>query len=388
MKILYFSFVELDIPNACQTHTLGILKGLSKNRCVINALVPRPLVIKPDIPDVRFHYLWPWRFSFYGRIWIKLLSFLMMICLCLKNKYDAIYVREMELNPGPRICSKIFKIPLYIEINDLIPVVMYEKKLSEKKILKVKQNQKKDMMQSKGIIVPSVPMCKWLSHEYGLPAKKIHMILNGTNHLKKEKFSRLQVRKKIGIPDKCLCLAFVGNLYEEYDFYTILRAVKKFATISNNIRLIIIGNGPLYNELRRNTNDLKISERVIFTGYIPQEKLGRILPAADVGLLIRTKKGASIYGPLSTKLSTYALFNLAVIVAGTSFDGYPNKLKTNLYIVPPGNSDALSDIFFYLCKNSDERKTKAKHLHKFAITNLTWISVTKKILDIMENNYY
>jgi len=53
MKILYFSFVELDIPNACQTHTLGVLRGFSNNSCKVDAVVPRPKKVRPKIPGAR-----------------------------------------------------------------------------------------------------------------------------------------------------------------------------------------------------------------------------------------------------------------------------------------------------------------------------------------------
>ncbi len=66
MNILYFSFVELDIPNACQTHTLGVLNGFSHHGCTVDALIPRPIYVRPQIPNVRFFYLWPWQFSRMG----------------------------------------------------------------------------------------------------------------------------------------------------------------------------------------------------------------------------------------------------------------------------------------------------------------------------------
>ena len=99
MKILYFSFVELDIPNACQTHTLGVLAGFSQNSCSVDAIVPRPKKVSPTIAGVRFYYLWPWRFSAIGRLWIKILGGVYFFALCLLKKYDTIYVRELKVNP-------------------------------------------------------------------------------------------------------------------------------------------------------------------------------------------------------------------------------------------------------------------------------------------------
>ena len=124
--------------------------------------------VKLDVPNVRFFYLWPWQFSRVGRMWVRLFSALKMFSLCLQNKYDAIYVREMEANLGPRICSSMFRIPLYMEINDLSVLILSESGASKRLLGKVKRNQKLDFHQATGLIVPSVPMCRWIINEYAL----------------------------------------------------------------------------------------------------------------------------------------------------------------------------------------------------------------------------
>jgi hypothetical protein len=60
MNILYFSYVDLDRPSACQTHTLGILGGFAANGCQVDAIVPRPSVHRPHRELIRFHFLSPY----------------------------------------------------------------------------------------------------------------------------------------------------------------------------------------------------------------------------------------------------------------------------------------------------------------------------------------
>ena len=52
MKILYFAYVELDIPNACQTHALGILSGCGRNGCQVDAIIPRPKKYCRKFPEL------------------------------------------------------------------------------------------------------------------------------------------------------------------------------------------------------------------------------------------------------------------------------------------------------------------------------------------------
>lgn len=386
MRILYFSFVELDIPNACQTHTLGVLRGLSYNGCHIDALVPRPLKVSPVIPAVRFFYLWPWRFSRTGRMWIELLSALLMIFLCLRNHYDAIYVREMETNSGPRLTSKLFRIPLYIEINDLIVPVQSENGVPASYVDKIKRHQKADFKQSYGLIIPSIPMCNWIIDQYGLPESKVHMIINGTDETEAKKVSSLQARANLGIPTDGFCLGFVGNIYKRYDFSTILKAIVECQDQIPDLYFVIIGEGPHTVKVKAMAGEMGIADRIIFKGYIQPDKLGQVMPAIDIGLSLLTKKNALRYGPVTTKLSTYALHKVPVISAGISLKGYPKELSQGLFLVPPEDTQALSNIFTYLHNHPEDRARKAKILGDFASKKLTWESVAKEILEIIKNN--
>ena len=137
---------------------------------------------------------------------------------------------------------------------------------------------------------------------------------------------------------------------------------------------------PLFGEFASFYIDLGVSarRRVI--------KLSQILPAADAGLLVRTKKGALRYGPLSTKLSTYGSYNLPVVTAGWSLEGYPDELAQGLYLIPPEDTQALSNIFTYLHHHPEDRERKAKILNDFASKKLTWESVAKEILEVINDN--
>ncbi len=380
---MYFSFVELDVPNACQTHTLGVLRGFSQNGCRVDALIPRSLYVRPKIPNVTFYYLWPWRFSFLGRVCVKFLCGLKMFILCLKNKYDFIYVREMEANPVPRLCSKMFRIPLYIEINDLIVPVLMEDNAPWLFLRAAKRNQELDFRQSIGLIVPSVPMRDWIIDHYDLPEDKVHMILNGTEILNSNKLSQSKVRKGLGIPAYSFCIGFLGNIYKRYDFDSMFKAILRCQDEIPNLYFIIIGDGPMAGELKRKISELGLEKKTILAGYVQSIELDTILPAVDVGLLLLTKEDVLRYGPTSTKLSTYGIYNLAVITAGYSMDGYPDELAQGLFVVPPEDPRQLADKLLWIHDHPEEKEEKSKKLHDFVIKNLTWEAVTKEIIDVV-----
>lgn len=386
MKILYFSFVELDIPNACQTHTLGVLTGFSKNSCKIDAILPRPKKIRPKVPGVCFYYLWPWRFSTLGKLWIKILGAAFFFVLCLLKKYDAIYVRELEVNPFPRWTSEIFSVPLYMEINGILLENMEADRISKGRMHRVEKHQAADFNQASGLIVPSFPRCRWIIDYYDLKPGKVHMILNGTDTTSDKKTERSKVLRNLNLPENGFYLGFLGNIWEYYDLSNILKAMKLCQQEITNLHMVMIGSGPETDNLRSMAQEMDLTSRLIFLGYVQPESLFEIMGAIDVGLMVLTKKGIRDGGPIATRFATYAAFVMPVIANDVYIENYPQELRNGLSLVSPEDPQALADTMLWLYRHPEEREEKAKIIHDFVAEKLTWDSVVGEILEIIKRD--
>ncbi|UCE07621.1 MAG: glycosyltransferase [bacterium] len=384
MKILYFSFVELDVPNACQTHTLGVLRGFSNNSCEVDAVVPRSKKVRPKIPGVRFYYLWPWRFSALGKLLVKILGGAFLFFLCLLKKFDAIYVRELEINPFPRWCSIIFRIPFYIEINSILPRSMEIAGVDKNRLLRIERYQAADFKQASGLIVPSYPRLRWAIDYYNLKASKVHMILNGTDISSSRKMRRSIVLKKMNLLQNGFYLGFLGSIWNYYDLMSILKAMELCQQQIPNLHMIMIGGGPEIAEFKKKAQEMRMISRIVFLGYVQPECLFEVMGAIDVGLMNMRLKGLVDLGPVTTRFATYAAFQMPVIANSTYMGNYPNELKQGLSVVPPENPQALSDMILWLYYHPEEGKAKAKILYDFVIRKLTWNAVAMEILDIIE----
>ena len=383
MRILYFSFVELDVPNACQTHTLGVLKGLSRNSCIVDAVIPRPKKVRPRIPSVSFYYLWPWRFSALGRLWIKTSGCAFFLALCFRNKYDAIYVRELEVNPFPRWCSIIFGIPLYIEVNSILLQNIEMTRGIKNQLPRIEKYQAADFKQARGLIVPSFPRCRWIIDYYNISSNKVHMILNGTYGPIEQKLDRSTTLKKLNLPEDAFYLGFLGNIWRSYDLVTIVEAIDSSLKQIPNLSLIVIGGGPGLEDLQNMAEAKGLQSKIVTLGYVQPEFLFKVVGAVDVGLMNLTKKALQDLGPITTRFATYASFRIPVIANSMYLKYYPDELTEGLSIVPPEDPNALVNMILWLFNHSEKRKYRANILHNFVTKNLTWESVTEEILDIM-----
>ena len=243
MRILYFAFVELDIPNACQTHTLGVLSGFCRNGCKVDAIIPHSKKVKPNIPGTEIFYIWPWRFSKLGKFWAKCLGGIYLFLLCLLKKYDAIYVRELELNPLPRWCAQIFKLPYYLEINGLLLLNAKAKNKNYKYLRKIERCQKLDYKKAACLIVPSFPRSHWIIEHYNLESDKVFTVLNGTDIPQTKKLSRSISLKNLHLPVDGFFLGFLGSVWNSYDLKSVIYAMRLCKTTIPDLYLIIIGGG-------------------------------------------------------------------------------------------------------------------------------------------------
>jgi glycosyltransferase involved in cell wall biosynthesis len=378
MNMLFFAYVNLDLPNAPQTHTLGLLRGFGAGGARVDAVVPRPLRDPPPLPAVSFHYL---RAYPGGRRYIArdiFLSTLALWSLCRQKHYDALYARQMDLFVGPFLCSRFFSIPLFLEIDDSPVSGDYPAWLGSL----IRRKVTADFRQSAGLVVPSLPRCQILKECFGIPAEKIHLILNGTDILPEAATDKTTAKRRLGLPAEAFCLGYVGSIFSRYDFATILQAMALLVEKIPHLYLIMMG-GPDVTPVQVQAEAFGLGERVRFLGFIPQERFGHVLPALDIGLMNLTPEGVRLHGPVHTKLASYAWYHIPVVTAGLTLAGYPVELQRSLFLVPPGDSQALADRLWWLFQNPLARQTAAAALHEFTLQKLTWDSIAREILSIM-----
>ncbi|HEY4529603.1 MAG TPA: glycosyltransferase [Luteimonas sp.] len=104
--------------------------------------------------------------------------------------------------------------------------------------------------------------------------------------------ARRAARSALGIGDGALLLGTVGRLVELKNHRLLLDQVAPLAADFPRLRLVLIGDGPLREELQARTRALGIDSRVHFTGA--RDDVARLLPALDAFVLPSRTEGLSI----------------------------------------------------------------------------------------------
>ncbi len=95
-------------------------------------------------------------------------------------------------------------------------------------------------------------------------------------------YDRNAVRRQYGISEKAEVFVFVGRLDEEKHVEV---AIKALAQARPTSQLVIVGKGRLEHSLRQLAASLGMADRVVFTGYVPNDALPGLLSASDVFIM-------------------------------------------------------------------------------------------------------
>lgn len=123
--------------------------------------------------------------------------------------------------------------------------------------------------------------------QLGVEAGKIIVLRNGVDLEVFRMEDRNGARVALGLERQGRLAACVGNLVPEKGQALAIEMLVQMP----DLRLVIVGDGPLRRELGERATHLGVADRVEFRAVMPQRELGRLYSAADVLLLTSEREG-------------------------------------------------------------------------------------------------
>ena len=199
----------------------------------------------------------------------------------------------------------------------------------------------------------------------GIDPAKISVLRNGVDLSTFGRHDRAQARRDLGLDG--IVLLSVGNLVREKGHQHVIRALTHFPTA----RLVIIGQGPREDALRRLASELRVDTRVTWIGVLPQADLARYYAAADVTILMSSREG----------LPNVLLESMAcgTPVVATNVGGVPEVVTTpeSGIVVSEESSVALVTALQRLLRNPPTAESTRRYARQF-----DWQPTTRALTDL------
>ena len=138
------------------------------------------------------------------------------------------------------------------------------------------------------VIVNSNYMKSEIQRLFGLPFEKINVVPNGVNLNNFNNVYRdYDFRRRFAMDNEKIIL-FMGRLVYEKGIQHLISAMPKILDHYHDVKLVIAGKGGMLDELKAQANNLGISQKVYFAGYLNSKDVQKMYRCADISVFPST----------------------------------------------------------------------------------------------------
>lgn len=180
----------------------------------------------------------------------------------------------------------------------------------------------------------------------GVAPQKIRLINSGVRFPKSIDYGAVkEIREKYDLKGRFV-IGDVANIADHKDHFTLIDAFVRFHKLIDDSVLMIVGNGPMYDEVKAYAEATPAAENIIFTGYT--DKVYEHIAVFDLFCMSSKTEG------LCTSIID-AMFMMKP-VAATAAGGIPELVrnKFNGLLTPIGNSEKLAESFVEAFSNREQ----------------------------------
>jgi glycosyltransferase involved in cell wall biosynthesis len=230
-------------------------------------------------------------------------------------------------------------------------------------------------------IVCSQYMQSLCHFSFDFPNDKMTIIPNGVRYnefsVKLSEKERSTHHKKYARESENI-VAYIGRLVPEKGVNVLLGAVKFVLERRPNTKFVIAGEGWHRNELENLSKDLGITDKVLFTGYLPDEDFLAYFNVAEVLVV------PSTYEPFGIVALEGMATKTPIVVSDV---GGLSEIVDHGWTgmkVPPDNSMALADTIIELLENQSLRKNIVKNAWEKLMHVYDWSIIADHTIKIYE----
>ena len=211
------------------------------------------------------------------------------------------------------------------------------------------------------------------------PAEKYKVVYSGMDTSAFDAAKREpDLRKKLGIPDEALVIVTVARLFPLKGYEFVLPAAETLIPDHPHLHYLVVGDGPMHDELLSSLKKSGIDGRFHFAGLVPPHEVCRYIAQADILWHLSLREGLprSVVQALAT----------GIPAVGFRLDGTPEVVidgRTG-YTVAPERTDEVVSATKLLLSDPVRRAEMGREGKTLVLDRFNW----RKMADILEEEYY
>lgn len=300
-----------------------------------------------------------------------------------RDRPDVIMLRYNRLNFAVVMIRWLTKIPLLLELN---APLTYEYRMYVQDFVKLpilpEFTEWLSLKTADSVFVVSKSLKDYYVN-WKINEKKIYIVENGADL---DKFSddltsrADQLIEQHKLRDKVV-VGFIGSFHYWHGVDRFFKFIDVIANKYSKVQFLLVGSGPMKNELQEIINTENLSDKVIFTNYIPHDEIAVYLAAMDIVLAIYPKVDFFYFSPL--KIFEYMAAGKAVLATKIGQITEIIDHGKNGMLFEPDDFDDLQAKVFQLIENRNLRLKIGKQAAETIKEKYTWNHTAEKISKIL-----
>jgi glycosyltransferase involved in cell wall biosynthesis len=177
----------------------------------------------------------------------------------------------------------------------------------------------------------------------------------------------------------------IGYLIERKGFEYLINSINEVLKIHDNVKLKIVGTGPLENQIKKQIKELKLEGTVEILGNVSEEELLDLYNYSEIFVLPSIVDSQGNTEGLGVVLLEAMACKVPVIAS--NIGGIPDIVhdKVNGTLVPEKDVLKLTLAIDEMIKNEEFRKNLALNGYEMVKGHFSWEKIAKEYIDIYKN---
>ena len=219
--------------------------------------------------------------------------------------------------------------------------------------------------------------------DLGVESKKFHFVLYGTNSAtpNRDAHAISEIYHQFSLDHNLPIILAIGRMVPKKGFRYLIEASEILTQRGCKAQIVLIGDGPLKQELQRRSIDAKLQNRVIFAGKVAYRQLPQWYMLADIFTMPAVRDPVDGLNVVVTEAMKFGLPIVATDVGGNELviDHGNNGL-----LCPQCDAQALADAFQQLIDHPDRAATMGRRARATFLSRASWESIVDRYLTLIK----
>lgn len=287
---------------------------------------------------------------------------------------DLLYERNAFFLFAGALAARRCGVPLFLEVNEVVGF-----KRARKQYLKslARWIESKVFRSASALFAVSTPLVERAS-QYA-DRGRVHLMPNGVDP---ERFvpgaDRARIRRERGHGDAVVA-GFVG-WFDEWDRLPVLLDVlHQVRDTHPELRIMLVGDGPVVPELKAKIEQYALHDRVILTGAVPRRDVPAYIDAMDICVL----PDSNVFGSPMVLFEFMAMGKAVVVPDLGPIVDVVNHGSTAM-VFPRGDFEAMKNLLCLLCDRPELRTELGATARGYILSERTWDANAREIIALAQ----